>query len=310
MSRKPLKKQTIDWHRLFGLTLWSFFQDSPFEVELEKDLSSKRQLLDVIIVRKRPGTMIQPLPDGLEDLAEHNLITYKSLQEPLDAWALQELTGHYVNYRKQVSPSWKALLPEESFHLIAVSTRFPRKLSAQMELPPLRQGVYEVRQGIAQIRIIVLSEIPQKARNVPWHLFSGNLQLIDFAKGFFLAKNPEISRIVYQIFKHLSQKGIPMAYTMEDFNRDFVKDNLDLLSPEEVLQHFSAQERLSGLSSEERLSGLSSEERLNELSSEEVLQHFSTEELLKGLSSEEMLKGMAIEEIEAYLKQNAKNNKR
>ena len=273
MPRKPSKKQTIDWHRLFGLTLWSFFQDSPFEVELEKDLSSKRQLLDVIIVRKRQGTMTQPLPDGLEDLAEHNLITYKSLQEPLDAWALQELTGHYVNYRKQVSPSWKALLPEEQFRLIAVSTRFPRKLSAQMDLHPLRQGVYEVLQGIAQIRIIVLSEIPQKTRNVPWHLFSGNPQLIDFAKGFFLAKNPEISRIVHQMFKQLSQKGIPMAYTMEDFNRDFVKDNLDLLSPEEVLQHFS---------------------------SEEVLQHFS---------SEEMLKGMAIEEIEAYLKRNSKNNK-
>ena len=253
--------------------------------------------------------MTQPLPDGLEDLAEHNLITYKSLREPLDAWALQELTGHYVNYRKQVSPSWKALLPEEQFRLIAVSTRFPRKLSAQMELHPLGQGVYEVRQGIAQIRLIVLSEIPQKARNVPWHLFSGNPQLIDFAKGFFLAKNPEISRIVHQMFKQLSQKGIPMAYTIEDFNRDFVKDNLDLLSPEEVLQHFSAQERLSGLSSEERLGELSSEEVLQHFSAQELLKGLSSKERLSGLSSEEMLKGMAIEEIEAYLKRNSKNNK-
>jgi formylglycine-generating enzyme required for sulfatase activity len=44
------------------------------------------------------------LRDGLDNLAGHNLLTYKSLREPLDDWALQELTGHYVNYRKQASP--------------------------------------------------------------------------------------------------------------------------------------------------------------------------------------------------------------
>ena len=42
----------MNWHRLFGLLLTDFFAGSPFVVELEKDLSIKKQLLDVVILRK------------------------------------------------------------------------------------------------------------------------------------------------------------------------------------------------------------------------------------------------------------------
>ena len=45
----------MDWHRLFGLLLIDFFAGSPFEVELEKDLSIKQQYLDVVIVRRGKG---------------------------------------------------------------------------------------------------------------------------------------------------------------------------------------------------------------------------------------------------------------
>jgi hypothetical protein len=92
----------MDWHRLFGLLLTDFFTDSPFVVELEKDLSRHQQLLDVVILRRGKGRFARRLPDGLDDLAAHNLITFKSHHEALDDWALKELTGHYVNYRKQL----------------------------------------------------------------------------------------------------------------------------------------------------------------------------------------------------------------
>ncbi|MBI4750115.1 MAG: hypothetical protein HY774_16640, partial [Acidobacteria bacterium] len=100
----------INWHRLFGIALMDFFRGSPYEVELEKDLSVKRQLLDIVIIRRGDGQWEQPLPDGLENLADHNLVSYKSLQEPFDDWTLKELTGYYVNYRKQISPSLNDLL--------------------------------------------------------------------------------------------------------------------------------------------------------------------------------------------------------
>src|SRR4030088_2965761 len=100
----------MDWHRHFGLWLSDFFADSPFVVELEKDLSLKQQFLDVVIIRKRKGRFAGQLPDGLDDLAGHNLITFKSHHDALDDWALKELTGHYVNYRKQCTPRKRPLL--------------------------------------------------------------------------------------------------------------------------------------------------------------------------------------------------------
>ena len=152
----------IDWHRLFGLALTDFFTGSPFVVELEKDLSLKQQFLDVVILRKGPGEVAGPLPDGLENLAGHNLLSYKSLREPLDDWALDELIGHYVNYRKQMSPSSHELFPREQLRLYGVSTRFPQKLSEQVRLEEVQTGVYEVGWGTHRIRVLVLSQMPEE----------------------------------------------------------------------------------------------------------------------------------------------------
>ena len=72
------------WHRLFGLSWMDFFRGLPVHVELEKDLSLKQQLLDVVLIRKETASLPCRLPDGFEDLATHNLITFKSYQEALD----------------------------------------------------------------------------------------------------------------------------------------------------------------------------------------------------------------------------------
>jgi hypothetical protein len=73
------KRRTLrDWHRLFALLLTDYFTGSPFVVEFERDLSIQQQLLDLVIVRRRRGRLAGRLPDGLADLAAHNLITFKS----------------------------------------------------------------------------------------------------------------------------------------------------------------------------------------------------------------------------------------
>jgi len=76
------KTTKINWHRLFGLTLTDFFTDSNYQVGLEKELSLKKQYLDVVIIEKATGNPIEKWPDGLENLAQPNLLTYKSLREP------------------------------------------------------------------------------------------------------------------------------------------------------------------------------------------------------------------------------------
>jgi hypothetical protein len=73
-----------DWHRLFGLLLTDSFTGSPFTVDIERDLSQQQQFLDVVIVRRGRGKFAGRLPDGLEGLAAHNLISFKSHHESLN----------------------------------------------------------------------------------------------------------------------------------------------------------------------------------------------------------------------------------
>ena len=75
----------------------------------------QQQLVDVVIVRRGRGRFACRLPDGLEGLWPHNLVTFKSHHEALDGWAVKELVGADVAYRKLVSPAPSQLLPDEQF---------------------------------------------------------------------------------------------------------------------------------------------------------------------------------------------------
>jgi hypothetical protein len=244
----------IPWHRLFGLTLTDFFLNSAYEVELEKDLSLKQQLLDVVIIEKKGGKTPDPLPDGLENLAAHNLMTYKSHQETLDGWTIEELCGHYVNYRKQIVPPFKKWPPEDEFQLYAVSTRYPEKLASQVDLVPGDPGIYDVRWGIRNIRIIVLSRISPTERNAPWLMFSAESEKVQFGAAKYRWKRPA-GGIINKLFKKYKTEGVTiMPYTFEDYQREVKEEVLKSLTREDIEQ------LLKGLKPEERLKGLNPEE--------------------------------------------------
>ena len=254
-------QQKTDWHRLLGLIFTDFFTGSAWSVELEKDLSMKRQLLDIIILRRDGGNLISPLPDGMEGMKKHNLLTFKSIREPLDDWTLKELTGHYVNYRKQISPSFNDLYPEDQFQLYGISSRYPKKLfSQQLELTKVQDGVYDICRGSDNIRLIVLNEMPHAKHNAIWHLFSGIPEEVEFAARQYRGKTQEISTVLNTLFDNYNLEGFPVSYTMKDFQKDYVKNHLGLLSPDEVLQQFSPDDRLKGLSPNEVLNRFSPEE--------------------------------------------------
>ena len=171
-------------HRLFGLSWIDFFQGTPIIVETELDLSLKQQFIDLVLIRKGRGRCPDRCPDGFEDLAAHNLITFKSHQEALDPWALWELVGHFVNYRKQASPSLNDLLPEGRFSAVrGVRPLSAFNLAQQVALTPLRAGVYEV-QGLAlRIRVIVANQLPLEEHNAMLHLFSAREELAPLRTG-------------------------------------------------------------------------------------------------------------------------------
>src|SRR5436190_24119273 len=96
----------------------------------KKTYPRMQQYLDVVIIRKTAGDVPFRLPDGLDDLLDHNLISFKSYREAFDAWAMKELMADAVNYRKQARQSLDAMIPEEQTSCYGVSARFTPQLRA------------------------------------------------------------------------------------------------------------------------------------------------------------------------------------
>ena len=240
--------EQIPWHRLFGMMMTSFFKGSVFRVEYEKDLSFKAQLLDVVIIRTDAEGVVPPLPDGLRDsLVNHNLISFKSYHDTLSDWALKELTCYYVNYRKQVSPTMNDLLPEDQFRLFAVSAHYPMGLAGDVPLTKVQEGVYDCRRGTDVIRIVVLNRLPLDAQNSPLHLFSGQEERIGFGVTNFFPRTDDISTMLMRVFEKYRLEGVDMPQTNEEWRREFVREHLVDLSPQERLKDLSPGELIAAL---------------------------------------------------------------
>ncbi len=256
-------------HRLFGLSWIDFFRDTPVAVETELDLSLKQQFIDLVLIRKAPGPIPRTPPDGFDDLAGHNLVTFKSHQEALDAWSLWELVGHFVNYRKQASPSMQDLLPEDDFRLFTVCARFPHNLAQRVALTPLQAGVYEV-QGLAlRVRVIVAHQLPLREHNAMLHLFSAREELLRYGREHYRPQSRETSTLLYELFKEYSEEP-----DMPDKLKEYVRESLDRL-----FANMPVEERVKGLSVEERLKGVPAEERFKGLTPEEIIRALPPETL-------------------------------
>ena len=233
-------------HRLFGLSWIDFFEGTAVAVEAELDLSLKQQFLDVVLIRKGPEPIPRPLPDGFDDLAAHNLLTFKSHQEALDGWALWELIGHFVNYRKQSSPSLQTLLPETDYRLFAVCARYPQQLAQRVGLTRVREGVYEAEGLGLRIRVIVVSQLPQQEHNAMLHLFSAREELLRYGQEHYRPHSKETSTLLRELFEAYSEDP-----DMNEKLQEYVRQSID-----KFLKGLSAEKRLEGLSAEEVLKAL------------------------------------------------------
>jgi hypothetical protein len=179
------------------------------------------------------------------------------------------LIGHYVNYRKQSSPSLQDLLPESDFRLFAVCARYPHNLAQQVVLKSIKEGVYEVQVATLVIRIIVLNQLPCAEHNAMLLLFSAREELLRYGQEHYRPHSPETSTLIYELFKTYSEDPT-MSEKLQEFVRQSIDQLLTSLPAEELRKRLSPEERLKGLSAEERLKGLPAEERLKGLSAEEV----------------------------------------
>jgi hypothetical protein len=293
------RRRNRAWHRLFAMLLEDRLTGMPYDVESEIDVSKQQQLLDILVIQRLQSTSTNELPDGLRDLSTYNLITFKSFHEALDYWSIQELTSHYVGYRKWISKSTDDLLDEDKFQLIAICSREPVNLKKQCELDPISPGVYIIRNF--NVRIIVVTELPKEPQNAPLFLFASQHHLIQYGRNETKLLSDNTSRLVDVLWggsTGVIEMKIDTKQWIDEIEDEFiqrltVEKRLKGLRPEEVLKNYRPEERLQGMRPEDRLHGLRPEDRLQGLRPEERLQ---------GMRPEERLQGMRPEEIESLLK--------
>jgi hypothetical protein len=169
------------------------------------------------------------------------------------------------------------LLPETDFRLFAVSVRFPQKLAQQVELRPLREGVYEVRHFTGTLRLVVVHQLPRHEHNAMLHLFSARAELMRYGAEHYRVRSSETSTLLLQLFKRYALEASTMPDALEELARETIAEIVMQLSTggpvmgvpvADILKRLPAEERLKGLAPEERLKGLSVEEQLAALSPE------------------------------------------
>jgi uncharacterized protein (DUF433 family) len=246
----------MKWHELLGAVLMDFFEGTPYKVTTETDLSVRKQLLDVVIIRKTTGELDRELPDGLAPLANHNLISFKSHQDSFDSWAALELVGHYMNYRKQVSPARGPLLPAEEFRLFGIASRFPENLAKELPFEECAHGVYDVKCGPIRIRLLVIRNLDPRPANAMLQLFSVNPEQIQYACEYYHPHHEHTSSIVGNLIRKYRKEDPNMVSTLKEMHRKLMKgvlveDRLDGLTPEQILEVFPPEKLLNAMSPEQ-----------------------------------------------------------
>jgi len=177
--------------------------------------------------------------------------------------------------------------------LFAVSTRFPQKLSQLLALQRVSAGVYDVPWCTGQVRLIVLSEIPEGTHNAVWRLFSAKPEAVMQARNQYQLHQSRISTIVQQLFEYYQQERMNMSYTVQDYQKDYVREHLDLLSTDEVLRRYSP---------DEVLRRYSPDEVLKRYSPDDVLKRYSINDRIKDVSPDDILDNLSPDSLKVLLK--------
>jgi hypothetical protein len=247
-----------NWHRIFAVSLADVVTGLPFHVLQELELAQIKQRLDVALIRLFEALLGQrfwpDLPDGLEDLADHNLVTYKSLHESLSCSAICELVSHGVLYAKQEWDDWEAALPDPArLRLLAVATHRPAwlKPDEQPGQTCRMPGVYEIQVLQLTIRVIVPREVALIPKNALWHLLSADPERVRYGTEHYHLRNPVLYNMLNDLKETYALEGVEMPYTIEDYKREVARELLKKMSPREIREVLSPRELLEGLSLEE-----------------------------------------------------------
>jgi hypothetical protein len=224
----------------------------------------------VVLIRKGTEPLTIRMPDGFEDLAAYNLISFKSHQETLDGVALDELVGHFMSYWRQVSPR-AGLLPVSDFRLFALSARYPREFARRRTLREVRSGVYAIDSFSTEVRIVVVHDLPLENQNALAHLFSARGEALDFARRHYQVRSHRPSALLLMLLDRYRREGIDMPLEVEKWYEQMQRELIENMTPEQRLEaakKLPPEKRLEGVPPEQLLAGRPLEEQLKAISPE------------------------------------------
>jgi len=217
-----------------AMVLDPLFKKLGFDTTPEVDLSRKKQLIDLIVVKKSDINVdFTKLPKEFwaefDDLNTHNLITFKTYSESFNPDALEELWGHHCNYLKINE------LERDQVNLYAITHHHP-----DLILKPFidtkfvhiikPDEVYDLHLGnVKKVRIIITKD----TNNPILALFSGNHKKV-FEAYEKLKNETDLMDQISLYFKNIKAyygEELNEMYTKEDFFRDYPPPKEHFLFP-------------------------------------------------------------------------------
>ncbi len=274
-TKPETPSEQTDWHRILGVLFYDAFEGTSFDVKVEFDVAVTPKMVDIVIQAKKGSLPFAPrVADGIEELREHNLFTFKSHQETFTAKTLEELVGYYSGYLKTLAPLKKKELDRELVRLFAISTRRPSDVLDNPKIPStfVTDGVYDLEYGVTPMRLIVINELEHRRENANLLLFSnikGNVQ--------YGMKEHQLGESKYKSL---------IARLLNRYEEEGDKEMANLLNPTEddVIELWAQRESarkkfLKKVSTEDRLEGIPTEKRLEGIPAQDILKGLSPEQL-------------------------------
>jgi len=173
------------------------------------------------------------------------------------------------------------------FRLYGITTHEPVQHIKTFNPKKISEGVWELQWEEVCIRLIVLPQIPKGSHNDLWRLFSARADIVEEARTHYETcyQDSEHSILMQMLYEFYLKEKLPMTYTRQQFEEDFVLAHLKSVSPEKILKQYSP---------EDRLRDLAPEQVLKQYSPDQVLKQFSPDQVLKGLSPEQLIQIKAL----------------
>ena len=114
------------------------------------------------------------------------------------------------------------------------------------------EGVYEVQVFFTRIRIIVANQLPEEEHNAMLHLFSSNVDLVNYGVAHCQRYSQETSTLLLRLYQRYQEEGQIMPDMLEEFARETI---------DQLLKNLPIEKRLEGLTPEQLLAGLTPEQR-------------------------------------------------